>query len=155
MRMCSKCQKEKPLEDFSKRDTSADGYRRQCKSCINEGKRLWKQANPEICQRYNRQWRKDNPEKMSAISARTHYKKNYGITPDQKHRMVLDQDNCCAICGLKFKDAKNTCVDHNHETGNVRGILCTACNHGLGKFKDSIQVLESAISYLENFGDNT
>jgi hypothetical protein len=66
--------------------------------------------------------------------------------------MLADQNNCCAICDSHvtlFK--KQLAVDHNHETGEVRGLLCLACNGGIGKLKDSIPMLEKAIKYLKKY----
>ena len=59
----------------------------------------------------------------------------------------MNQEGLCAICGLPETD-KRFCVDHNHKTGVVRGLLCANCNKGLGHFFDSIESLEKAKSYL-------
>jgi hypothetical protein len=74
----------------------------------------------------------------------------YGLSEEDYYLMLDDQDNKCAICKTdrwagKF-DVPN--VDHNHDTGKVRGLLCADCNFGLGNFKDSIERLQSAIEYL-------
>lgn len=58
------------------------------------------------------------------------------------------QNGKCAICNTTFVD-KTPCVDHNHTTGEVRGLLCTTCNAGLGLFKDDLALLYSAKHYLE------
>lgn len=63
--------------------------------------------------------------------------------------MFENQKGCCAVCQQKLDQGKHTCVDHCHETGNVRGLLCTNCNVALGHFKDSITLIESAIRYLK------
>jgi hypothetical protein len=60
--------------------------------------------------------------------------------------MLEDQKNRCAICK---KDNKKLCIDHDHSTGIVRGALCTTCNSLLGMAKDNIQILKSAIEYLQ------
>ena len=66
---------------------------------------------------------------------------------------LLDkQKGCCAICGLhELEHNGKLHVDHNHETGKVRGLLCTRCNTALGKFKESPTILESAVKYLERW----
>lgn len=71
----------------------------------------------------------------------------YGITFDQFYAMIVAQEYCCAICRTPFSDTKPV-VDHDHATGKVRGVLCDACNNGLGRFKDNPQSLRRAISYL-------
>lgn len=54
----------------------------------------------------------------------------------------------CEICGMELKDDYSKKIDHDHETGQVRGVLCTRCNTGLGKFLDSPELLDKASSYL-------
>lgn len=77
-------------------------------------------------------------------------KKQYGITPEDYDAMYEAQKGCCAICGIHQSETKHKLhVDHCHETGTVRGLLCKNCNLALGNFKDSITNLSSAISYLE------
>ena len=60
--------------------------------------------------------------------------------------MAVEQNAQCAICGIQGK----LCVDHDHETGQVRKLICIACNHLLGKAKDSPVILQKAISYLQD-----
>lgn len=68
----------------------------------------------------------------------------YGITREEYERLVDKQSNKCKICN---KVAKLS-IDHCHESGVVRGLLCTQCNSGLGLFKDNTEFLSSAIEYL-------
>lgn len=81
--------------------------------------------------------------------------KKYRITPETYEAMRVAQSNRCAICECVFLDQNaaashpNNCVvDHCHETTKVRGLLCPACNLGLGKFEDNVDRLKRAISYL-------
>ena len=66
--------------------------------------------------------------------------------------LIEAQENRCAICGCPGQDAprKRLVLDHDHETGYIRGMLCLQCNSGLGQFKDNIEFLRAAISYLED-----
>lgn len=66
--------------------------------------------------------------------------------------MVDDQNGVCAIC-LKPPTVKALCVDHSHDTGTVRGLLCDKCNQGLGRFDDDPTMLEAAIQYLKSIVD--
>jgi hypothetical protein len=80
--------------------------------------------------------------------------KKYGITPDQYIQMMFDQNGLCAICeGPETHLIKGKlpllAVDHDHETGKVRGLLCSRCNNGIGHFKDSPTLLQRAASYVE------
>jgi hypothetical protein len=74
----------------------------------------------------------------------------YGLTMADYNAMLAAQDMACAICGQRPQ--KTLYVDHDHETGEVRGLLCVRCNTGLGMFRDSIRLLASAIVYLEEHG---
>lgn len=63
--------------------------------------------------------------------------------------LLSKADSRCQICGARKPGYKDWSVDHNHATGVVRGILCHACNFGLGQFKDDERILELAIGYLK------
>lgn len=94
-----------------------------------------------------------NHEKRKARSrrymAKSHTVRTYGITVEQRDQMIADQDGKCAICLFELTAGCGTHVDHCHETNKVRGILCINCNHALGKMKDSVEILQRAIEYLE------
>lgn len=87
--------------------------------------------------------------------ANKYYQSVYGISVHDFVEMLQDQDEKCAICGgegFKMHEGikESLVVDHNHDTGRVRGLLCNNCNRGLGLFQDSIKNLQSAIRYLKN-----
>ena len=74
------------------------------------------------------------------------FKKKYGITVDEYDDMLARQHGACAICG----DPKEKLhIDHSHETGKVRGLLCMPCNTALGFFRDDPALLDSASIYIE------
>ena len=75
-----------------------------------------------------------------------HRFRRYGLTQDQYEQLLLEQTNQCAICNQEFATTPH--VDHCHETGKVRGLLCRKCNSGLGMLKDNIDNLVRAITYL-------
>ncbi len=84
-------------------------------------------------------------------------KSKFGITLDEYRDMEEQQEACCKICGkhksknsvTKSGQVMELAVDHCHETGKVRGLLCTNCNRGLGRFKDNPEFLRNAADYLE------
>jgi len=77
-------------------------------------------------------------------------KRNYGITASERQQMLDAQNGECAICGIReSKCKKRHAVDHCHETGKIRGILCTNCNSAIGKLQDNTELLKKAIAYLE------
>lgn len=72
----------------------------------------------------------------------------YGITQEQYDEMVTRQKGVCAVCG--HADAKRALsVDHDHETGRVRGLLCSGCNAAIGRLGDNVAGLRRALAYLE------
>jgi hypothetical protein len=95
------------------------------------------------------------PDKLQAdckkCNSEKWYKYAYGISFSEKQKIVESQNNCCAICNKSFADLHNRHVhlDHCHETGKIRGVLCGNCNKGLGCFLDSLELLESAKGYLK------
>jgi hypothetical protein len=99
---------------------------------------------------YQKKWRSDNKERVRRYKANQHLKSTYGITLDDYDQMFEDQDNGCAICGGLNTDGRRLHVDHNHETGEVRGLLCYSCNINLGWFENN---LEDVISYLEKYSN--
>jgi hypothetical protein len=80
-------------------------------------------------------------------SRKYNLKHRYGITEDDYHKMVENQQHKCKICGNKPQ--KRLYVDHCHETKRIRGLLCHQCNVALGHMNDDPQRLEKAISYLK------
>lgn len=89
--------------------------------------------------------KRENPDKGYA----GYLKRIYGITIKEYYKMLEDQGGGCAVCGkTPGENGRRLAVDHDHETGEVRGLLCSSCNTGLGNFKDDPQLLESAMYYL-------
>lgn len=110
-------------------------------------------ANKEKQREYNqRKWR-ENIEAGRKRNKKT-YKKyrpvmiedKYGLSPEQHKLLTIKQLGLCALCGVKQKE--KLCIDHNHVTGKVRGLLCRKCNFALGLVNDDILVLQKMIKYL-------
>jgi Recombination endonuclease VII len=93
---------------------------------------------------YLRQWRKDN----ESYVRNREYQKRFGITLAEYKRRLKAQNGRCAICNSK-PGRRRLEVDHCHETGRVRGLLCEMCNRGLGTFEDNVALLLAAANYLE------
>ena len=100
---------------------------------------------------YRREHRSKNRDKINACLKSDWYKRNYGITLEQRDQVFLASDNKCCICGCGHEDsARGTLVmDHCHSDGHIRGALCHRCNTGLGQFRDSTALLVAAARYLE------
>jgi len=90
-----------------------------------------------------------------ALHTNKHQLKKFGLDEEQYNKILLQQNNCCAICKTDighYSKSNKKCrlaVDHDHKTGKVRGLLCNSCNRALGLLKDSITNLHSAIVYLK------
>ena len=134
---CSHCKLEKEETEFPKATNKARGYAWVCKSCKKE-KKLAKQASMTTDEWYMQ-------------NRRYWLKSEYGLSLEDYNTMLKDQNHKCAICGTDEVDAFKSLlfVDHDHETGKVRGLLCHHCNTALGKFKDSTEILKQAIAYVE------
>ncbi len=140
---CNVCKLSKARSAFYRNKLAKDGFQNKCKAC--ERAYMQTPAGKEIARRKQRKWEKANPEKLAAV----HRRRTYQLLPDQYEARLKAQNNACAICGQTFSG--RICVDHDHQTGAVRGLLCQGCNHALGSLKDSIEVLQKAIAYLQKF----
>ena len=111
-----------------------------CNPCWKGGWTKDKNAKAE----YLKQWRKDNEDHVR----NREYGKRFGITKADYDRLLIQQDSACAICKLIPK-RRRLDVDHCHDTGRVRGLLCETCNKALGQFEDNPELLRAAIQYLQ------
>ena len=128
MLRCTSCDIDKPTGEFHKNRARSRGYSYQCRTCKGA---LDKQSYSE-----------ENNKRSKLLE-------RYGIDLDAYNAMFTEQQGCCAICNAHQSSLKRSlAVDHCHETGKVRGLLCTNCNVGLGNFKDSLTNLNTAIAYL-------
>ena len=126
MKKCIKCNIEKSLESFPKRNDNKL-FRGECKECSAI---------------ISKEYRKNNRSKMKLYEA----KWNYGVSLEEAE--ILYKKENCDICGNKFINSKTKHIDHCHKNKNIRGVLCMSCNHGIGKFRDDISLLQKAIEYL-------
>lgn len=131
-KICSRCNQEKSLDEFGKHPTGKLGRRPECKVCRRKYE----------FERYSRA-----KFKQSDISLKRQLKYKYDITKEEYEDLKIAQNNTCAIC---FKNKKLN-IDHDHETGKVRGLLCWNCNVAIGHLGDSIEILQSAANYLSRY----
>lgn len=146
-KFCNSCQETKDNSNFYKNRSKPDGLSSMCKPCnlTSNQKRYRSEEGKKRNREYTRQWRKNNPRpEKQQIYLR---KCLYGITDAEYKQMVENQKGLCAIC--KKPPSKILFVDHCHETGKVRGLLCHKCNVGLGYLGDSVQGIKNALEYLE------
>lgn len=141
---CQKCGESKDSSGFYKHKSTKDGLETTCKTCIKSAaKRFYADNADRVKARISASY---DPVK----SRNQKLKKNYGITLDDYDSMLEAQDGKCAIC--KRSDPGHNSgrfvVDHDHNTGAVRKLLCSPCNLMLGHAGDNIETLKSAIEYL-------
>jgi hypothetical protein len=134
---CRKCEITKPLDQFYKHKRSKGGYRNQCKECRDEKAKEWNNKNRHLLSGYARKWESKNPLKKVCYSLRT----LYGITLRQRDEMIDSQGGKCPVCLVEFSKEVSPCVDHDHTTGEIRGILCMSCNFAEGLLKNTDSVL--------------
>jgi hypothetical protein len=130
------------------RNVSSVRFYKTAKKCQNCAKQAWKKKKAKARAKN----RKQNPDKHKIKDFEADLMKNYGITIQKYQQMLVEQKGCCAICGKHESSFKRRLhIDHDHTTGQVRALLCTRCNPGLGYFEDSVEKLEMAITYLNKF----
>ena len=119
-----------------KNPADAKKWRQNNKARLSANKLQWDHAQREL-----------NPEKHRTNNRRRHLKHLYGITPEEYEILFQQQNGVCAICGQPPKKFR-LAVDHDHESGIVRGLLCRSCNRGIGIFRDDPYLLQLAVAYL-------
>jgi hypothetical protein len=139
-KQCTKCKQNKELEDFRHRNKSYPDRGRQswCKKCMSHYQVSYRPKNPAT------------REHLNKIQRKHRLKKDYGLTPQDYETMLKTQSYLCAICA-KHHNAERygLCVDHDHDTGKIRGLLCRTCNCGIGYLKDDLLLVQNAALYLE------
>jgi hypothetical protein len=166
MKKCKKCELLKNFDEFYKRSDSKDGYYHECIECIKIRTDLKYAQNPSKKLQKNKEWAKQNPQIIQEIAKkyrdshseliqRAKILARYGITKEEYDQRLENQEGKCKICKETCSTGHNLSVDHVHKTGKIRGLLCKACNLGLGKFRDNIEFLKEAIKYLEENDDFT
>lgn len=162
---CTQCGDEKALDQFSKSAIASDGLHTWCKACKAKRTREWMASNQQQIgarerARYAadgrnereqaRRWHHDNRDR-SLLSKRAWKLRQYGLTAEDYTHLFAAQGGKCAVCRCAYESARSRdlYVDHCHETGVVRGLLCRTCNLGLGHLGDSPSLLRAAAEYLE------
>jgi len=153
---CTKCNIIKPYAEFHKDSSRPDGHIYLCNPCVAQ-RRKDEWASPEYKAKQRSRWRNMPVEKKQArLNVKRRYTakigrfKPYGITSDDFVKMMEAQCNLCGICQIDFDlmPTKHIHLDHCHETGKIRGVLCGRCNAMLGFARDRVDVLYAAVEYL-------
>ncbi|SRR5258707_11806307 len=132
-KICSSCRQDLPVTDFYRDKTFKDGRQNQCRECKTKA---------------NKKWRAKNAAKMRSYAAEWHRQKRYGLTHDEFTARVEACGNRCEICRKpQHPSFKVLDVDHDHETGKFRGLICRDCNTAL-RCEDPA-ILRAMADYLE------
>lgn len=136
---CDECRVEKPLSEYHKCRNRKSGVKGKCKPCTSK---------------YMRERQKRLPPVPYGRGRDKHLRQRYGISHAEYDVLLQAQGGGCAICGSTEpgKGFKHFHVDHDHATGQVRGLLCAPCNQALGLFREDSSVLQQAVAYLSRYG---
>lgn len=140
LKLCNLCEIEKDSSEFYTKTSFRrlpslkSSYSHACKACILAERKEDYRLNP----------------RKRVMADRKQHLKRYGLTIESYNQLFANQRGCCLGCDRHQSEFnRNLVVDHNHETGQVRGLLCVTCNLILGYAQDDIAILQNLIKYLE------
>lgn len=137
-RVCLRCRTEKPVSEYYEVRKDGNGGRKVCKTCLRAA---------------NAEWRKENQMHRKEKLKRGRLMRGFGMTLERFNEMLVEQGHKCSICGSNFPDGAKINVDHDHNTGVVRELLCNKCNLGLGCFDDDVSLFYRATLYIDRHRD--
>jgi Recombination endonuclease VII len=152
---CPKCGVEKELSEFPPKKVYHSprpnprrfDNPRECKACKYARSYAWFAGHPNAKRDYSRKYMSTIDGKMRHLSQR------YGVNKADVERLYERAAGCCEACGAQFKTKKHEpCLDHDHETKHVRGLLCRKCNWAEGILKVNPKVFEQLRDYLARYG---
>jgi len=180
---CTHCLTYKDKDEFHKFSKAPDGLKQLCKSCVKEYDFIKNAPNKKFpnkinkngeihCRNCGKYFAEEEMKKTktgkykgltycnecSPLLYRTRLVEKYGISIEEYHQILKEQNYCCKICGMEESSyRKRLSIDHDHSCcpgtkscGNcIRGLLCSNCNMFLGNAKDNVDILRAAIEYLE------
>lgn len=149
MKTCRYCNLEFPEDRFKKGHKCLECRRKQGRE-LSRNRRI---QNPEVVRQKDREYYRSRPDRFREH----HLKYTTGISIQQYKKMLAEQNHMCASCGLpetvlqKSGKPFRLAVDHDHETGQVRGLLCMKCNRALGLLSDSAKTIEKLLEYRRRY----
>jgi hypothetical protein len=146
---CRICEELKPLDDFGSHRAHADGKQNYCRPCRNL-------LNKNMLTPEQRERKKANAQRFvfrERVKVRRR-RELHGVTQAEFELLVAAQDGRCAICQhTETQEHRALVIDHHHESGRVRGLICSRCNKALGGFRDDPAILLAAAEYLTHQDD--
>lgn len=145
VKTCNACGEIKPLTEFHKAKGTTDGLRKQCRACVHTRWKDWYEKSGREAQQRNAGrnaiYRKTEKGQIAELRKRL---SKYNLNEQQYADLWFRSKGVCEIC----LNRPGTQIDHDHDTGAIRGLLCGPCNRGLGIFLDSTALLQQAVRYL-------
>jgi hypothetical protein len=159
MKRCKHCGEVKPLHDFYGEKGGRDGKRPECKSCTGARRRQWYRQNREREIARVKAWQQANPERLKVWREKNrdrrlqqlreiHLRNKFSLTVEEYERIFEAQGGVCALCESPPTPGISLHVDHDHGTGEIRGLLCVRCNNALGLFREDPDLLKRAARYV-------
>jgi hypothetical protein len=134
---CYVCKETKLVSEFYRSNTRY--FQRECKKCNRDRKYAW-----------------HHTESGKRSSANTKLKRRFGVTIEEYEKLLESVGGKCEICGaINSDNGHRLGIDHDHETGKIRGILCKACNVGIARLQDDPYIMQKAIEYTLRSYDKT
>ncbi|MFI2377736.1 endonuclease VII domain-containing protein [Streptomyces sp. NPDC018964] len=134
LKRCAWCGEDKPRAAFARKRSNLDGLQPHCRDCASHRNATASDGLSTRCK-----------AGRAAEGRAGHLKRQYGLTEAERDELIASQGGVCCICLA----APAAHVDHCHETGRVRGVLCFSCNAALGQFKDRPDAIRRAAAYVE------
>ena len=146
---CSKCKKIKVLECFSIRDKAKGYYRSECKECVSISSRERYERDKSKYTSKSREYRKLHKIEVKNGLREWNLKTNFGMTIQNYEELLDKQNGTCDICNGINENGNRLSVDHDHNTGKIRSLLCSNCNLMIGNAREDVVVLNNAIEYIK------
>jgi hypothetical protein len=166
-KICNQCNQELPLSSFHRSNMSADKHQYRCKGCAIALTARWQREHREQTNHKNKMWKRNHPQTVR--EARIRYRasltpeqksrkwredslrKNYGISTAEYEYKFAKQNGVCAICKMPCSTGRRLSVDHDHNTDQVRGLLCFQCNSAVSRLDAIPGWTIAATIYLEEY----
>lgn len=150
VKVCTKCNKNLPLDAFHTDKQKIDGLYSSCIACNSH-----KRNDPVKKAVWDKQYRARDNHYINKKA------KEFNVSVEYLEKLYKDSKGVCAICNKpetaisshKHRRIRMLCIDHDHKTDKIRGVLCGRCNAAIGHFKDDVNSMHAAIRYLNNFNN--
>lgn len=144
-RNCSKCLEFFEWSNFYKKSNGPNGHTTECKQCTKK----YQDTRRIERAKYLREYRKNNPDKTKQHIV----KSKYGLSKEKYEELILSSNGLCQSCGepesfMKNGEVRSLSIDHDHNTGAVRGLICNSCNRAIGFAKENADRLQACAEYL-------